>query len=531
MRRGRRARPVGSVGLAVLLTATLGPLGAEGGAQERRPESPQEQARRKIPSHPSRLEFPTREVEIPRAEPLTHRLSNGTPVVIVEDHSLPLVDLTVAVLAGSYLDPADKPGLAELTGAMLRRGGTRAHPPAAFDEAVDVLGGEIDSRATGTRAGASLDCLAENFEDCLALFFEMLRQPAFDAERLSGIRTSLRAGFAARNDDPIGLMESEWSRLLVGDAHYLGRHLTIADVDSLTRRDLESFHASHWRPERAVIAVSGAVATARVLELLETEVARWRDAVGSTEDAPTPWPPEAEAVGSSAGIYLVGHASDQAKISMGQGIRPIPQWLSRDALALEVANEILGGTTGLVSRINGRLRGQGWVYRALSELDTGVYEPGSFRIFLDASPDNITRALQVCLEEIDRLVDAPVDPRELAIVKEEFLSALALRFDTAEEIAGYFAEDLLLGRPHDYWYGYVERLQSLTPSDLQTAAARHLDPHSLQILIVGGGEAATKQGARHQTLKRWLKKPIQLPPRDPLTLEPLPPPSNTPDPG
>ena len=531
MRWGRRARPVGSVGLAVLLAATLVPLGAEGGAQERR----QEQAQGRIPSHPSRLQFSTREVEIPRAEPLTHRLSNGTPVVIVEDHSLPLVDLTVALLAGSYLDPADKPGLAELTGAMLRRGGTRAQPPAAFDEAVDFLGGEIDSRATGTRAGASLDCLAETFEDCLALFFEMLRQPAFDEERLSGIRTNLRAGFAARNDDPIGVMEREWSQLLVGDAHYLGRHLTIADVDSLTRGDLESFHASYWRPERAVIAVSGAVTTARVLELLEAEVARWGDAVGTAEngatDAATPWPPEAEAVGASAGIYLVEHASDQAKISMGQGIQPIPRWLSRDALALEVANEILGGTTGLVSRINGRLRGQGWVYRALSELDTGVYEPGSFRIFLDASPDNITRALQVCLEEVDRLVDAPVDPRELAIVKEEFLSALALRFDTAEEIAGYFAEDLLLGRPHDYWYGYAKRLQSLTPSDLQAAAARHLDPSSLQILIVGGGEAATIQGARHPTLKRWLKKPIQLPPRDPLTLEPLPPSSNTPDPG
>ena len=509
---GSSQRPDGRT-VAWLLAFLLGALDVPTSlAQELQP----------IPKHPSRLSFPERSVRVPRAEPLTHRLSNGTPVVVVEDASLPLVDVVVALRAGSFLDPAGKAGLAELTGAMVRRGGTSSHDADAFDEAIDALGAEIDTRATGTRAGASLDCLAETFEGSLGLFFEMLRRPAFQDDRLAGIKGNLMASFAARNDDPISVMEREWSWLLVGERHYLGRQLDRDRLEALESGDLASFHARYWRPEHAVIAVSGDVETQRVLELLEDHVRRWTEALPPREGGDdSPWPPTGPEPGARPGIYFVEHPTPQAKVSMGQMFAPITDWLSKEALALEVANEILGGTSGLVSRINGRLRGQGWVYRALSELDAGHYEPGSFRIFLDASPDNVLRALSVCLEEIERLRGTPVHPRELSIVKEELLSALALRFDSAEGVAGYFAEDLLMGRPHEYWYGYVERVKALKLRDIQRAARDQIDPAALRVLIVGGGAGVVTGGSPHRLLAGWLGNVTSLPRRDPATLLPL----------
>ena len=488
-----------------------------------------------IPAHPGRLEFRERTLTIPRAEPLTHRLSNGTRVVIVPDHSLPLVDIVVAIRAGGYLDPPDKPGLAEITGAMLRRGGTSSLTADAFDEQIDRLGAEINTRSTPTRSAASLDCLAATIERCLDLFFGMLRTPAFEAGRLEGLKSNVVSSLAARNDDPLAIMERNWAWLLVGEDHYLARQLTEADVGRLERTDLADFHRRYWRPKAAVIAVSGDLETRRVLELLEAHVARWSQGFAKADSAaPTPWPPEATATAAAPGLYLADHPTPQAKVSLGHGLgghglgghgsAQLTDWLSPQAIALEVANEILGGTAGQVSRINGRLRGKGWVYRALSELDPGRYEPGSFRIFLDASPENVLRSLEVCLEEIERLGRAPVSARELEVVRQELLSALALRFDSAEETAGYFAEDLLLGRPHEYWYGYAERLTNLEARDLQSAARRYLRPESLRILIVGGGERVIRGGSRVQRLARWLSNPHRLPPRDPLTLLPLSPP-------
>jgi zinc protease len=427
-----------------------------------------------------------------------------------------------------------------MTGAMVRRGGTAKRSPDDFDEAVDFLGTEIDTRAGPTRAGASLDCLTETLEESLALFFEMLGHPGFETGRLEGIESNLLAGFLARNDDPIAVMEREWSWLLVGTEHHLGRQLTGADLAAIERKDLVEFHGRYWRPERAVLAVSGDVRAERVLPLLEAGIARWRESL-PPEGAAPPWPPPGLPREAAPGIYLAGHvsgqdsgqasgqdssqrssqASPQAKVSVGHGLEPIRDWLSRDAAALEAANEILGGTRGQMSRINGRLRGQGLVYRALSELDTGVYEPGSFRIFLDASPESVLGAVETCLAELDRLISTGVAAAELDAVREELLSGLTLRFDTAQETAGYFAEDLLLGRPHEYWYGYEKRLLALEPRDLQAAAARHLDPEKLKVLVVGGEESPAPSGARDPRLTRWLGRPHRLPARDPVTLEPL----------
>lgn len=479
------------------------------------------QSDRTIPRRPGQLEFPPTAIEIPAPESLIHRLSDGTPVIVVEDHSLPLVEITVALRAGSDREPENRPGLAQLTGALIRRAGTRLHDADAFDEAVDALGAEVNTRSSGDRAGASMSALRENLQASLELFFEMLRGPAFQQDRLDSANSNILSSFAARNDDPLQVMEREWGWLSHGQGSYRGRQLTDHDIRAISRDDLQGFHKQFWRPSEAVVAVSGDVRTAEILETLERKVEEWRQAVGSpTAQEAAREGPAAQEGGADPGLYLVSHPTPQAKISLGHGLRPIENWLAEDVLALIVANEILAGTTGLVSRINNRLRSQGWVYRVLSEVDEpGNGQSGIFRIFLDSSPGRALPSVEVCLEEIVRFRDRPVEERELAAVKQELLTALALRFDSAEEIAGYFADDLMIDRPHQYWTGYADRLGALTTRDVQAAARAHFQPDRLRILVVGGGDRALQGGSRYRQLARWLGNVQHLPERDPLTLE------------
>ena len=84
------------------------------------------QREERIPTHPQHLRFAKRQITIPSAEGIVHTLSTGTKVVVVEDRTLPLAEITIALRAGQFLDPPDRPGLAELTGAMIRRGGSLA---------------------------------------------------------------------------------------------------------------------------------------------------------------------------------------------------------------------------------------------------------------------------------------------------------------------------------------------------------------------------------------------------------------------
>jgi zinc protease len=482
------------------------------------------QREERIPSHPQHLRFEKRQITIPRADGLAHTLSTATQVVVVEDPTLPLVEVTIALHAGRFLDPVDRPGLAELTGAMIRRGGSTSRSADEIDEAIDFLGTELNSNAGEVRAGVSLDCLSDSLEESLALLFELVATPAFQEDRLESARTSIHASLEARNDDPLDLMGREWDRLLYGPDHFRSRRITASQLASIERSDLVAFHREAWQPGNAVIAVAGDVKTEEVLELLETHVAGWQAAV-RLPGAPNSPEPQADGDSSRSGIYLVGHATPQAKVSLGHSLPRARDWVSQEATTLAVLNEILGGTAGQISRINGRLRGrEGIVYRALSEVELQPDRRGAFRIFLDAAPENVGRAVEVCLEEIERIQTTPVSERAISIVQEEFLSRLQLRFDSATDIAGYFAEDILLGRPHDYWYGYAARVRSVKPVDVQRAARRFLRPKDLALLAVGDVGTLRASLDRERHLARILgDSATVLPPRDPLTLEPLDP--------
>jgi len=474
----------------------------------------------RIPSHPDQLRFRPRSIDIPRAEGFEHRLSTGTRVVLVEDHTLPLVEVTVALRAGSFLDPLDKPGLAELTGALIRRGGTLRRSADEIDQAIDFLGAEIDTSGGTARSGASLSALSETLDEAMAIFFELLSQPGFQPDRVDSVRTSLLASLEARNDNPIDIMEREWEFLIFGERHFRARRMTATEVTAFRRQELAAFHRRYWRPQRAVIAVSGAIETEAALEMLERHVATWAAAVAPGPVDDLPWPPPAREA-SPPGVFLVDHPTPQAKVSLGHDLPRLRDWDARDGVALQVMNEILGGTSGLISRINGRLRGrEGLVYRALSEADTDPEQQGIFRIFLDAAPENVVRSLEICLEEIDRMRASPVSEQALSVVREEFLSRLQLRFDSAERIAGYFAEDLLLGRSHAYWYDYARRLHSITPANVQQAARRYLRPGELTLLIVGESTTVRAAPTSNRRLAKLLAAATDLPTRNPLTLEP-----------
>src|SRR5215213_5462943 len=115
-----------------------------------------------IPDRPEQLRFDDLSFEVPNADGLRHVLSNGVPVYVVEDNTLPLVDVVVAVRSGDWIDPPERAGRASFTAALVRRGGTVSRPPDAFDEQADFLGADIDSVANITRSGATLNVSSQS---------------------------------------------------------------------------------------------------------------------------------------------------------------------------------------------------------------------------------------------------------------------------------------------------------------------------------------------------------------------------------
>ena len=442
-----------------------------------------------IPARPEELKYTTLTYNPPKRDKYRHVLSNGMVVYAVEDHDLPLVNISTLVHTGSYLDPAGKEGLASLVGSQMRAGGTQKMTAEQFDEAADFLAAQISSGVGPTQGGANLNLLAKDVDKGLGLYLEMLRTPAFQEDRLKLAKSQILQALERRNDNTSAIEAREWNRLIYGAEHFTSKDVTKASIESITRQDLVDFHQKYFQPAGFIIAASGDFKTDELLAKLEAAFKGWPSNKMAVPDVPKPTHTPV------AGIYAV-HKPDvnQGRVSIGHigSMRDNP-----DSYALEIMNDILGGGS-FTSRIMSRVRSdEGLAYSASSAYGMGVYFPGTFRAEFQSKSATTAQAIQIVLEEINRIRTVKVSAEELETSKNQAVETFPLIFSTAAQIAGTFAQDEYTKRPADYWDTYRQRISAVTADDVQRVAQKYLDPSKLVILVVGNIDDITKGNPDH----------------------------------
>jgi zinc protease len=442
-----------------------------------------------IPARPEELKYTRLTYDPPKRDRYRHVLSNGVVVYAVEDHDLPLVNISTLVRTGSYLDPAGKEGLASLVGSQMRAGGTQKMTAEQFDEAADFLAAQISSGVGPTQGGANLNLLAKDVDKGLALYTDMLRTPAFQEDRLKLAKSQILQGLERRNDNTSAIESREWNRLLYGAEHFSTKEMTKASIDSITRQDLVDFHHKYFQPAGFIIAASGDFKTEELLAKLEAAFKGWPSNKSAVPDVPKPTQTPV------AGIYVVNKPDvNQGRVSIGHtgGMRDNP-----DSYALEIMNDILGGA-GFTSRIMSRVRSdEGLAYSAWSDYGMGVYYPGTFRAAFQSKSATTAQAIQIVLDEINHIRTQKVSAEELETSKNQAVETFPRIFSTAAQIAGTFAQDEYTKRPLDYWDTYRQRIAAVTVDDVQRVAQKYLDPSKLVILVVGNIDDITKGNPDH----------------------------------
>lgn len=467
-----------------------------------------------IPAHPRDLKYTTLSFTPPKRDKYRHVLSNGVVVYAVEDHDLPLVNISTVVRTGSYLEPAGKEGLAALVGSQMRVGGTQKMTAEQFDEAADFLAAQLATGIGPTQGSASLNLLAKDLDKGLGLYFDMLRTPAFQEERLKLAKSQILQGLERRNDNTSGIEGREWGRLLYGPEHFSSKEITKASIESITRQDLLDFHQKYFQPSGFIIAASGDFKTSELLAKLEASFKGWPSNKMAVPDVPKP------AQTPVAGLYAVHKADvNQGRVSIGHigSTRDNP-----DYYAIQLMNDILGGG-GFTSRITSRVRSdEGLAYSAGSSYGMGIYYPGVFRAAFQSKSSTTAQAIQIILDEINRIRTAKVSAEELETSKNSFIETFPLTFSTAAQIAGTFAQDEYTKRPADYWDNYRQRVAAVTAEDVQRVAQKYLDPSKLVILVVGNIDDITKGNPDRPEYSLMKLAPTgqirRIPLPDPLTM-------------
>jgi predicted Zn-dependent peptidase len=434
-------------------------------------------------------------------------------VFIAEDRALPLVNISLTLRVGSWLDPEGKEGLASFTGSQMRRGGTKSLNAEELDERLDFLAAQASTGIGGTSGRASLNCLTDNLDEALGLFVEILREPRFQEDRLALAREQSLQAMKKRNDDSADIEAREWNVLLNGEDHFTNRFTTEASLEAITRDDLVVFHREHGHPSTMIAAVSGSFETSDMLRRLEEAFADWPGSPADTPPIPDtidPAPP---------GLYRIEKDVNQGRVSIGlPGVkRDHP-----DVYALELMVDILGGS-GFTSRITTTVRSnEGLAYDARAAMSFGVWYPGRFRALFQSKSPTVAWAAELVLEEIRKIREEGVTAEELATAQSSLVETFPSSFNSKARSMAIFASDEYTRRVPGYWKTYRDRIRAVTAEDVQRVAQTHLLPEKMILLVVGSQEAIDAGDEKHAVTLEALApggKVTALPLRDPMTMK------------
>tara|TARA_R110002096_G_scaffold173781_9_gene349025 strand:+ start:225527 stop:227026 length:1500 start_codon:yes stop_codon:yes gene_type:complete len=472
-----------------------------------------------IPSHPSDIQFQELEFTPPVASDYRHELSNGVPVFIAESHEFPLVTIRFSFRGGEYMVPADKAGLAGLTGAMMRSGGIASMGPDKLDEEFDFLAADVSASIGDTTAGASINCLKSTLDDGFDLFLEMLQSPRFDAKRFEIRRDQILESFESRNDAGVQIAIRELGYLMWGDEHFEGRQATRQSIESITIEDMKALHAKIFHPGNLMIAVTGDVDPDKILSFLETKLSDWSIGEVSPE---IPQPNQSY----EPGVYY--YEKDQPQVQVLIANRGIERD-NPDAIDVEVMNQILGGS-GFTSRITNTVRTQeGLAYTAGSVFSNRVEYPGMFMSYFFTKTPTTALATRLVFGEIDKIQTEEATTEEIEIIQNSLIETFPRNFESKSAMMGLFMNDERTGRPADYWQTYRDKVRSVSASDVQEAALEYLNPEQAVIMVVGpveeikaGNAGSEADQNRVSTMAEFFEgRSTILPQRDPETLKPV----------
>jgi predicted Zn-dependent peptidase len=411
----------------------------------------------------------------------------GVRVVTERVPSVRSVALGFWIATGSVAERDSEAGISHLLEHMLFRG-TERFGSEEIDQIFDAMGAEINAGTDKEATSVYSRVLDRHLPRAFEVIGEMVFQPRFG--ELETEREVVLEEIAMYEDDPQDKVFDVLGEAVFG-AHPLGRAVigTAAVVGAVTREQLAAFHAAHYRPQNIVIAAAGSIEHEALVELAKTLDISPQAGPG---DANRAGAPSSTAVARELGepgferrVRFAEKDTEQYHVCLGGA------GLARGderRFALRVLEGVLGGTSS--SRLFQEVRERRGLAYSVFCFSNMYAQAGEIGLYVGTRPDNLSEALSVIANELERCVEHPASEQELTRSRENLKGRVVLAMESTGARMSHLGTSLLHEMPILSMDEVIERIDAVGLGELEALAAELFAPERLSIACVGPDERA-----------------------------------------
>lgn len=403
-----------------------------------------------------------------------YTLKNGLHVILHEDHSTPIVAVTVMYHVGSKNEDPNRTGMAHFFEHLLFEGSENIGR-GEFSRYIENAGGVLNANTSNDRT-FYYELLPSNQLE-LGLWLESERMLHAKVENV-GIETQREVVKEEKrqriDNQPYGRLLEETMKRAYTEHPY--RWTTIGSMehlDAAQEQEFIDFYKTFYVPENAILSIAGDFDSKTTKKLIEQY---FGGIPRGTREVPRPTVVEPA---STAEVRDVVYGKDQLPMVL-QAYR-IPAQGTPDYYAVDMLNQIL--SSGASSRLNRAVVEEKQLALFCGAFSFGLEDPGLTMAFslanMGVAPEDVEAAMN---EEIERMKTELISDDELQKLRNQiengFVSANSSVAGIAESLANYrmyFGDTNLINTE-------VERYMKVTPEDIRAAAQKYYTPENRVVL-------------------------------------------------
>jgi len=407
-------------------------------------------------------------------------LSNGIEVYGINYTEVPLVNYSLVIKGGHLLDQPGLSGTAYLMASMLTEG-TANKTPEELEEAIDMLGANINVYGGEQSISISVNTLSRNFESTVDLVEEILLEPRWDEEQFELAKSRFINSIKRNNANPNYLAYITFNKLLFGEDNLLAipSSGTIESIEAITMDDLKQYYAANISPTQASLHVVGNIPLSKIKTAFEGINTRWE-----VKDVVIPQFEIPEDPASPAIYFVDVPGAKQSVIQIGS---LAPTRTDPEYDAVQTMNYKLGGSfSGFLNLI---LREEkGFTYGARSSFN-GNRLYGTFQASSSVRSNATLESMEIFSREMNKYRDG-ISEEDLDFTRDALLKSNARQFENMRSLQRMLEDISMYDLPFDYITLQQEVTRSMTMEEHQMLARKYIQPEHMYYVVVG--DAATQ---------------------------------------